>query len=198
MPEQPVFFGFVTKGRKFIPFSCMNELILIGSKNQAVTELPVASATPAGALISVPFRPVPPARCPLLRRLIAEAIDALVPLPFLVPMFPPWSLVSIIYTLFCDSRGASVGKKLMGISVVCVSPHRERFGRPCNAGRSLLRNAGLSLTAFGFVSAWLAPIALSYLLIEVLTAVFGRQGRRLGDLLAGTQVIARETKEAVR
>jgi uncharacterized RDD family membrane protein YckC len=77
------------------------------------------------------------------------------------------SLLFLAYLLFRDAiTGQSLGKRLMSIRVVNVSD-----GTDCSAIRSLGRNLTLSLGAFD-----LFPLV-------------GTNKRRLGDWLAGTEVI---------
>jgi uncharacterized RDD family membrane protein YckC len=128
------------------------------------------------------------------RRLIARAIDlgvAFAPL-LLVPRGHPrageWLSLGL---LLCNDSlfgpGRSLGKRLAGLRVIALS------GRSANIRESILRNAIFALgllplnppfcaIAFAAISAFEAGIAL-----RPLTKDFGR--RRIGDLLAHTQVI---------
>lgn len=80
--------------------------------------------------------------------------------------------------------GRSVGKKLGGVAVAL-----ETGGIP-NYRDSLVRNSTLAATYLLFLipyAGWLlGPIALA---VECLTALGDDKGRRIGDLLAGTQVV---------
>ena len=38
----------------------------------------------------------------VMRRILAEVIDRLAPLPFIAYLFPPWVLVVVAYHLICD------------------------------------------------------------------------------------------------
>lgn len=139
---------------------------------------------------------VPPAarrfsRAPLARRGAAHLIDTLLPLPFLVPFFLPWILVVIGYSLLCDGvfDGRSPGKRLMGLRTVAISVSPAR---PCNPARSCLRNIGSVLAGLCHFTLLLTPLGLTYTAVEVLMVLCRPDSRRLGDLLAGTQVIAAE------
>lgn len=140
-----------------------------------------------------PVMSAPLAKAPVLRRAAAQIIDRLLPLPFLAVIFLPWLAVVIAYELFRDAAGASVGKRLMGLQTVIATGPTP--GRPCNAGRSFLRNLGGSAVRILYAIPFLIPVGLTLDLIEALLAGFSPHGRRLGDLIAGTQVIARERGE---
>jgi uncharacterized RDD family membrane protein YckC len=120
-------------------------------------------------------------KAPAFRRAAADLIDRLVPLPFIAHFFWPWALICLAYDLCCDMGGASVGKRLLGLEVRIVSPRTIRFGQPCCLSR-------LCYTSVAFL-----PLGVAYDLAECLLVLFHPQGRRLGDLLAGTQVVAKET-----
>jgi len=82
----------------------------------------------------------------------------------------------LLYFLFKDGfRGASLGKRLMGLMVVNLKTHA-----PCNFGLSALRNVvNLALNFIPYVG-WL---------IELVIAAAHEKGQRLGDLASNTQVI---------
>ena len=128
------------------------------------------------------------AKAPVVRRVLADLIDRLVPLPFLAYFFPAWIAVCLAYDLLADGRGASVGKWLFGLEVAVVSAVPARHGSPCNMGRSLLRNGPWCLARICYMITPLAPLGFLYDATELAMALFTRNGRRLGDLLAGTQV----------
>lgn len=81
-------------------------------------------------------------------------------------------VMAMLYALGCDGGpgGRSVGKRLIGCAVV-----RMDDGRPCHSLQSVVRN--LSLLLFGVVD---------------LMFIAGKQRRRLGDWIAGTQVVRLE------
>lgn len=79
------------------------------------------------------------------------------------------------YLFVRDSiAGRSVGKLLCGLVVIDL-----RTGLPCGAGRSLQRNVLFMLPGANLVAAFL----------EARTVLRDRQGQRLGDRLALTQVV---------
>jgi uncharacterized RDD family membrane protein YckC len=133
------------------------------------------------------------------RRALARAIDfliALLPL-VLVPRGHPLAtaLLSAALLVFADSlfgAGRSLGKRLAGLRVVVLATRR-----PAGVRDSVLRNG---LFALGLVPALagatpqLAAAALACIVVleagvalRPLTRDLGQ--RRLGDLIAGTQVI---------
>lgn len=73
------------------------------------------------------------------------------------------------YCLFADSfgHGQSIGKRIIGIAVV-----DEKSGKPCTLGKSFGRN--ISLLLLGVIDVVL---------------IFGKERKRLGDLLVRTKVV---------
>ena len=71
--------------------------------------------------------------------------------------------------------GQSLGKKAMDLMVVDV-----RTNQPCTVGQSALRALILFVLSFVMGLGWL---------IELIVILASQNGRRLGDLAAGTQVI---------
>lgn len=126
-------------------------------------------------------------RAPVLRRVVAETIDRLVPLPFLVPLCPPWIVIVILYDLLGDTGGASVGKRLMGLRV-----RDAQTLKPATVRQSLLRNAGHVLLRLAYGSIVFAPIALLWDMAEAGMSLARPDGRRIGDIVAGTHVTSLE------
>lgn len=161
----------------------------VNDTSQAVrTEAPRTIETP-------PLSTVP--RAALLHRCIAKFVDllivaALAGLPSSVGFY-----AGLTYLLVADglSRGRSAGKRLIGLEVVLnVGP------RPATIAfrESILRNAPLAAayllyTTLPYVG-WL--LGLSIVAIETLLMIGNERGQRLGDELAGTQVIERRAEEA--
>ena len=117
---------------------------------------------------------------------MAALLDGVFPLPFLAGVFPPWVAVVVLYQLFADGRGASPGKRLMGLEVVALQ------GELCGPFRSLVRNVGVLAGLLGALVPPLAPLSGGLLFIDCLLVAFSTEGRHLGDRLAGTQVVSRE------
>jgi uncharacterized RDD family membrane protein YckC len=84
---------------------------------------------------------------------------------------------SVYYNFVKDAwrNGQSVGKKAMDLMVVDV-----KTNRPCTTGESALRALIFFLLNFFGGMGWL---------IESIVILASENGRRLGDLAAGTQVI---------
>lgn len=86
-------------------------------------------------------------------------------------------LLPFLYSLLKDgfSNGQSIGKRVVGIRVVTV-----RDQKPCGKGTSCLRN---------LVSSLIAGIPMVGWLIEPIMVLASSDGRKIGDLAAGTMVI---------
>lgn len=139
----------------------------------------------------------PPADVP--RRVMARALDLLVALAplWLVPRSynRTGALICAALLLFGDclaGAGRSVGKRLAGLRVLELETRRPPLVREATA-RNLLFAAALLPSAFGAPVQVSAAALLAILALEgavasrPLTRDLGR--RRLGDLIAGTQVI---------
>jgi uncharacterized RDD family membrane protein YckC len=113
------------------------------------------------------------------KRLFAAAIDGLL---FTTAWFLYRNLHSIaplvggaVYLLVRDAVGGqSIGKILFGLTVI-----RVETGRPCSLMDSVRRNAMLLVPGANIVAVFL----------EAATILRDRQGQRLGDRLAQTQVV---------
>jgi uncharacterized RDD family membrane protein YckC len=113
------------------------------------------------------------------KRLFAAAIDGLL---FMTTWLLHRSLDSIaplvgggFYLLLRDAVGGqSIGKIMLGLTVV-----RVETGHPCSAIDSIRRNAMLIIPGANVVA----------LFLESWTIMRDRQGQRLGDRLAQTQVV---------
>ena len=87
------------------------------------------------------------------------------------------------FTKDAQGNGQSIGKKIFGLMVVNLKTHR-----PCSLGQSIGRAA---------VPFLLDLIPLIGWLIEPIVAVASRDGRRIGDDVAGTQVIRASLYESM-
>ncbi|MHA1537934.1 MAG: RDD family protein [Alphaproteobacteria bacterium] len=104
--------------------------------------------------------------------------------------------VRSFYFVFFELRwqGTTPGKRVMGLRVVA------RAGGPLRADAVLARNMmreieffvplSLLLGAGGATGGWVLLIQLSWLGVFVLMPLFNRDGLRVGDMIAGTWVVA--------
>jgi uncharacterized RDD family membrane protein YckC len=133
------------------------------------------------------------------RRVLARAVDLLIAVAplLLVPRgHPLWGEALCAAFLLCGDSlfgpGRSLGKRFAGLRVLSLASRR-----PAQLRESLLRNAVFAVTLLPALlgarvqvsaAALLCVLALEgFVATRPLTKDFGR--RRLGDLLAGTQVI---------
>ena len=137
----------------------------------------------------------PPLKAALLNRSIAKFVDllivaALAELPSMVGFY-----AGLTYLLIADglSQGRSVGKRLIGLEVVLPAS-----ATPCTFRESILRNTPLAVATILYAKlpylGWL--LGLSVFVLEALLAIGNERGQRVGDELAGTQVIERRVEEA--
>lgn len=126
-----------------------------------------------------------------LPRLLARLTDFM--LAALLPMVAgePGGILAVLYLLFADGilRGQSPGKKLLGIKVIHVGYRRDADFR-----ESALRNFPFALAMLLCLSpTWGELLALAasaaVTTMESERVVSDKLGLRLGDLLAGTQVV---------
>lgn len=129
------------------------------------------------------------------RRLLAEVIDRLAPLPFIAYLFPPWLLVVIAYHLICDGApsGRSLGKWIFRLRVVSVSSKQ-----PCGICRAALRRLPTAIGQAAYCTWVLVPFVLAYELLSLAFVWHNPTGRRIEDYLAGTQVISEGQYQTLR
>jgi len=136
----------------------------------------------------------------LRRRLLARAFDlgiGLLPLFFVREHARTGELLSLALILCSDAlfgTGRSLGKRIFGLRVVLLATRR-----PAGISECLRRNAIFAIALLPALAGAAHPIALTLAVLAVLLAIetgvalrpltrdFG--ARRLGDLLAGTQVV---------
>ncbi len=121
----------------------------------------------------------PYAKAEVSRRLSAATIDGLIVISLGLLYWTQGSLLAAVagggYLLLRDSvNGQSIGKFLFGLVVVSLET-----GRPSTLAGSVRRNLLFLLPGANIVAIFL----------EALTVVRNRQGQRLGDTLAQTQVV---------
>jgi uncharacterized RDD family membrane protein YckC len=131
----------------------------------------------------------------LTRRIVAELVDRLAPLPFIAYLFPPWVLVVVAYHLICDGApsGRSPGKWIFRLRVVSISS-----GEPCGVWRSILRRLPVALGQAAYCSWVLVPVVIAYDLVSLAFVWLNPTGRRFEDYFAGTQVITEGLYQTLR
>jgi uncharacterized RDD family membrane protein YckC len=93
----------------------------------------------------------------------------------------------LAYLLLGDGffDGRSIGKKLIGIKVVSV-----RTNAPCTFRDSIVRNSTLAIGYIFWLMPWIGWIVFFLISVLEFTLILGsKDGRRLGDEIAGTVVI---------
>lgn len=143
------------------------------------------SAATAVASVNEP-RPEAAVRKPvLLQRVAAQLIDRLLPLPFLVLVYPKWFWVVGVFHLICEMwSGRSPGKVICRMRVVDAQTFRK-----CGPVRGLLRRVGVALGQVAYCRWEFVPFAVGYDLLSFLFVWRDRAGRRLEDMLFGVRVI---------
>lgn len=123
----------------------------------------------------------------IFRRLLAEAVDRLLPLPFLAYLFPPWVLVVVLFHLICDGSpsGRSPGKWIFRLRVVSISSNE-----PCGVWRSFLRRVPTALGQAAYCFWVFVPVIFFYEIVSLAFVWLNPAGRRFEDYLAGTRVIS--------
>lgn len=121
------------------------------------------------------------------RRFLAELIDRLIPLPFLVFILPQWIIVVLLYHVFCDSihSGQSIGKRLLRLKVISVDN-----AQPCSYLQSFGRRFLSALCQLSYCSFSFCSIAITYELISISFILLNSSGRSLEDFLVRTQVLS--------
>ena len=152
-------------------------------------EAPELTALTLVRTLPVVSQSCPKVSAPALRRTAAALIDRLLPLPFLSAVFWPWALVVLAYDLLRDYRGASVGKRLLGLETVMASPDPALDGLPCNVGRSLLRNLFWAGARLCYLSVLLSPAGFALDVSACLLVWLSPGGAHLGDRVGGTRVV---------
>ena len=134
----------------------------------------------------------------VLNRVIAKFIDLLlvIAVSVLVP-YPLGPLFGFLYSLLGDGmrfggfKSQSVGKKVLRLQVIHTVRHE-----PANWRDSLIRNSPVGVaTFFALIPIWgwliLGMIGIPLMAIEIYLMLTVGHGRRLGDVMADTEVIER-------
>jgi uncharacterized RDD family membrane protein YckC len=125
-------------------------------------------------------------------RLIAKAIDLFIVFILSLLFYPFGLLLAIFYIGVSDSvsQGQSVGKKILGFSVISLED-----GKPCNIKQSIIRNLPILFPmGFALIPLWgwiiCSILTIPLILLEIYLLFKLDSGHRLGDVMADTTVIA--------
>ena len=127
----------------------------------------------------------------VLNRFIAKLIDLFLAAAAAEVIVPVGFLVGLAYLLVADgfAGGRSIGKRLIGLQTV-LPETRE----PAGFRESIIRNIPFAVAQLTFAVPYIGPY-LGWLVsavvvgFEAVLIIGNEQGRRLGDELAGTQVL---------
>ena len=148
-----------------VPALFGSALLFVGIYFPALRLLARALVTPYG-------------KADLARRLSAAVIDGMVVtsagIAYRSSGLLIFAIAGAFYLLLRDIGGRSIGKFCVGLVVVEVLT-----GRPCGRGASIARNVVLLLPGANAAA----------VVLEALTIIRDPQGQRLGDRMAGTQVV---------
>lgn len=129
-----------------------------------------------------------------LSRLIAKAIDLSIVVIFSLILYPVGLILGIVYIALSDgfSGGQSIGKRLMGFSVISLED-----GQACSYKQSLVRNLPLLIPLifaiipfWGWVIGFVLGVGLVGLELYFLYNL--DSGHRLGDVMADTSVMGND------
>ncbi|MBN1880919.1 MAG: RDD family protein [Deltaproteobacteria bacterium] len=127
----------------------------------------------------------------VLHRLLAKLIDALLVGAACLVLYPVGVMIGATYIIIADGlfEGRSIGKYIIGLRVI-----REEDGEEATFTDSFIRNALFGLIVlFGVVPflRWLLILSVGLLIVlfETYYVVATADGRRVGDLAAGTLVV---------
>jgi len=126
-----------------------------------------------------------------LHRYLAKSIDFLVAGAFSIILPPVGPLAGLLYLAIADGfwHGQSLGKKLIGMHVI-----HEKDGTPIAFMESIIRNIPFLIVYIFFIVpfiGWLllVIVGLPILLFESYLVCRDIKAVRVGDILAGTQVV---------
>jgi len=123
----------------------------------------------------------------VLNRVIAKLIDLFIVASASQIIVPVGFFAGLAYILIADgfAGGRSIGKRLIGLQTV-LPERREAAG----FRESIIRNLPFALAQLAFVIpfvGWMASVGIVG--FEAVLILGNEQGRRLGDEVAGTQVL---------
>ena len=123
----------------------------------------------------------------VLNRGIAKLIDVFIVAAADQMIVPVGFLAGLAYILIADgfAGGRSIGKRLIGLQTV-LPDRREAAG----FRESIIRNLPFAIAQLAFAVpyvGWIVSVAI--MALEGVLIIGNEQGRRLGDEIAGTQVL---------
>ncbi|MDP1947165.1 MAG: RDD family protein [Nitrospirota bacterium] len=123
----------------------------------------------------------------VLNRGIAKLIDVFIVAAADQMIVPVGFLAGLAYILIADgfAGGRSIGKRLIGLQTV-LPDRRESAG----FRESIIRNLPFAVAQLAFAVpyvGWIVSVAI--MALEGILIIGNEQGRRLGDEIAGTQVL---------
>lgn len=123
----------------------------------------------------------------VLNRGIAKLIDLFIVAAADQVIVPVGFLAGLAYILIADgfAGGRSIGKRLIGLQTVL--PHRREAA---GFRESIIRNLPFAVAQLAFAVpyvGWIVSVAI--IAFEAVLILGNEQGRRLGDEVAGTQVL---------
>lgn len=123
----------------------------------------------------------------ILNRGIAKLIDLFIVVAADQIIVPVGFLAGLAYILIADgfAGGRSIGKRLIGLQTVCPDRHDVAGFR-----ESIIRNLPFAVAQLAFAVPYVGWIVSVAIMAFEAVLIFGNeQGRRLGDEVAGTQVL---------
>lgn len=123
----------------------------------------------------------------VLNRGIAKLIDVFIVAAADQMFVPVGFLAGLAYILIADgfAGGRSIGKRLIGLQTVLPDRHESAGFR-----ESIIRNLPFAVAQLAFAIpyvGWIVSVAI--MALEGVLIIGNEQGRRLGDEIAGTQVL---------
>lgn len=123
----------------------------------------------------------------VLNRFIAKLIDLFLAAAAAEVIAPVGFLAGLAYLLVADgfAGGRSVGKRLIGLQTI-LPVTRDAAG----FRESIIRNTPFALAQVAFAVPYVGwMVSAAIVAFEAILIIGNEQGRRLGDELAGTQVL---------
>ncbi len=142
--------------------------------------------TGEGLTSKVPEQAVYP-KAHVLNRFVAKLIDLFIVAAASEMASPVGFLSGLAYILIADgfAGGKSIGKRLIGLETIQLDSRG-----PAGFRESILRNLPFGCAQIAFAIPWIGWLmSLAIVAFESLLIIGNEQGRRLGDEVAGTQVL---------